>query len=1588
MPEQEDQKLNKPEGGNLDVEKNKIDAGVLRRETIETAAKSALERIKSTASDFFDFLRETKKKLDVKAVAENLGAQTDSLSKSAQQELRTTQSEAERIEDQVAQEQKVAELEVQKVSGGSETTAVLEAVQTAPETVPEVKKTATEVTSEPPLVAEIKTEPEALSSKNENEKPPETEAVLEPEQNEIIDQVRKDAFNKALDEEKPIEEAMEAGEKAGAVKKQEILTRQPEQETASGVDFPAVGESQPPVTVETIPPVASEIQNQAEQIIKDFNEGGVPLVIIRRSRDVLKAYGFTDEEIEKEDAIEILQILKDKVGKEEKEGASPPKATPSVETLLGQEQLEELAEKIIYDYDRGGKNLSVGANLTMVCRGFGFSKEDVSKKRPEELIEALREKLNLLKKERLEAVVKTSVPKKEVEDQEKKKIDTKEEVDKKSKEPEKEEKEKVDAKKKFDFTESFNIKKEELETIAGWQELSEGQKAIVFENLQQLTLARIQADAIDNYNLQQEQQGWLKRMWRGALKKYYVAKEQKLTAEQIAHDGLNSHGEILEKLVDQVKSSGLDAQIKEGGRLEILYCSPNLLKEKGIEFSEEEKEKITQFNNVATKFSKIPYEWSLGRASAKEAKAFKDANNEYEKLREEILELFDSKFDSSMNSLLTVKEIDQKVQMNQFLNTHPEVERKLKEIRSDEVWSRALNSTIFERGGYMLAGAGTRYLTASILGAVAVPAAAAIIGGRLAYKRACENIKEAEEAMRRGKKVGEAKKEDQFVGQRKEFRKAVEEINTQIKEMTGHDARDLKPEMISDLENSSSETGGQLRKLYNEWSKNIEGLKRLDETLALLRAKSAQKDFVDVSILIDKIDRLRGKINSVETGEEKDKLLGSLGARLYYTQLKLEKGQINFGAGKDKLDNQYKLLLSLKQGDGTLTVDGFGNYEELENLENRLGNYLELRASHISTQEKRKLIKQTAIGVGMAAGFASLGYAIISYFRGGHGIVEQAPSKHPPTESPPLKEFPPAEKVTPQEKVPPAEVLFGRKAAGEGIEFSVGKGKDIDYLDQGLRRVVADLYKPEGKIFTATDAAKIENTLANIRELAEGNDVAGLKAADFKDVMSWDGKSFKVLDQAVFESKVNTLLGHSQEVVTPKADAYAYTTKNQSFYEQKFGQQMAVEDFSKDTLVQQAESRVAQVARAAIESIQGAGKTGEYAWAPKGAHITEITNQATKITADKYFALSKDVHLYAMDTDGDGVTDSYVVGDKSEIFHTYNQVAGKTAEDFFDRAAYGHAEIAAGIKSVDKALGPVGKDWATGDKLKIERVLCFTYDGKGNLSESSSRLLHQIVEKFGSETPTLLRDRDLGVYLKDHLSDISKTQAHNLYEQGIKLHQAGWQAIDYKLLNNLLETGRPTDGDVWVTNVKSPLTGKNIQITFDNKNAFTKEAIGQAYNKALYIFRQERFELSGLQTQFETKAGIGVALRTLPDGTIDKVLKLDTGATLLDWKKQFGGGYRDVTVQKLFNELNTRCGGHLGTGGTKGETVAESLAKNILSRPEPPKPPTVTRVGLYEDVSPEQIVKAQKFIEQAEISEQNLKARELINRAKKELGEK
>lgn len=435
--------------------------------------------------------------------------------------------------------------------------------------------------------------------------------------------------------------------------------------------------------------------------------------------------------------------------------------------------------------------------------------------------------------------------------------------------------------------EEFGLNIENLKEIEGFNNLSYGQKLLVLENLKQLTLGRIQEEALEKYKTKTTEAKFLGRVWLAVSKKYQIAKLEKTTASEIVKGGMEAHKRVLQQLVNGIKEIGLEVE-ERNGKLEIQYAVFENL-------SPEEKKIVDNFNKIANEFSRMPYEWGLKTATKEEQARYYELKKQYEEANAQILKLRLKKNNNDLQEAsLYINDIRGKVELNQFFTAHPEVEEQLQKIREKKTWLKALSNVVTERGIYATAGFITRSITTSLIGLAGIPLAAAGMGGWMARKRAKETLIEREKMARRG-------------------------------------VKDISKEA---------------------------------------------RNFVEAENLIKKIDTLIQKIESEENLERKKQLCESLSTRVFYTQDKIEKGLVIFGTEEERLKNQIEIIQKLSKARvyvvNYLGIEGRAPTE----LEKRLEKFLEFREKKISKTQREYIIRETAKGAFLGAGFALAGYAL------------------------------------------------------------------------------------------------------------------------------------------------------------------------------------------------------------------------------------------------------------------------------------------------------------------------------------------------------------------------------------------------------------------------------------------------------------------------------------------------------------------------------------------------------------------------------------------------------------------------------------
>ena len=152
------------------------------------------------------------------------------------------------------------------------------------------------------------------------------------------------------------------------------------------------------------------------------------------------------------------------------------------------------------------------------------------------------------------------------------------------------------------------------------------------------------------------------------------------------------------------------------------------------------------------------------------------------------------------------------------------------------------------------------------------------------------------------------------------------------------------------------------------------------------------------------------------------------------------------------------------------------------------------------------------------------------------------------------------------------------------LRMEIGEKGEFEYLDQGLRRIVMDKMPKEfiedGK-FNALEAAKVENVLANLRELIQGKEVAGFEVDDFKELVEFEDGELNIKNYAGFEEELDELFVHSNKIINQQSEALAYVNNTsqedwQKIIEDKGLENVEVEDFNKDQLVKNAKEVIRQ----------------------------------------------------------------------------------------------------------------------------------------------------------------------------------------------------------------------------------------------------------------------------------------------------------------------------------------------------------------------------------------------------------------------------
>lgn len=135
------------------------------------------------------------------------------------------------------------------------------------------------------------------------------------------------------------------------------------------------------------------------------------------------------------------------------------------------------------------------------------------------------------------------------------------------------------------------------------------------------------------------------------------------------------------------------------------------------------------------------------------------------------------------------------------------------------------------------------------------------------------------------------------------------------------------------------------------------------------------KNIIKATGLIYKIKLLENKIEVEKDEAKRAKLIESLKVRIQYTEDKLTKGLVDYGANEARIGNKYNLFQKLNYANNLEMVSG-GYGEKGNRLLSRLNEYLSYKEKKINKIRSKYLRDKMIDGAVIGAAFAVGGYAI------------------------------------------------------------------------------------------------------------------------------------------------------------------------------------------------------------------------------------------------------------------------------------------------------------------------------------------------------------------------------------------------------------------------------------------------------------------------------------------------------------------------------------------------------------------------------------------------------------------------------------
>lgn len=502
-----------------------------------------------------------------------------------------------------------------------------------------------------------------------------------------------------------------------------------------------------------------------------------------------------------------------------------------------------------------------------------------------------------------------------------------------------------DYKLRFGFTdEDIRI----LETDNEYKNLSLGQRRFVLDSLTSATLEKVDEIAEESFKSNGSKKGFWGKVGDGIWKGTRMNREKTEAFKAFTSGGIEKVEDDLGAIITRVGMMNVPMIENEKHEVEVQYSKQfgNTLNQSAAALHAQRA-----YDQAATALQKIPPEWESDNATRKQRSMAADAraafhNAELKCFSEYKFGTGGKNYEQFMTGLVG---IDQKVELNRFMNAHPENERVLQDLYKSEakknfdrdIGDRARDLVMRDQKlAYGVLGAGVRkaigYFSWSGLGTAV--GGGGIMGAIRGYGKARQKVRDQETAFRRGKTT--IAKEDPF----KLF-----------------PSKDKKAEVIQT------------------------DMLRIDERDASVseddpNAKNPKRYLDKINDIIFKMEAADEKGNPEEAAFYKT----MLDNRIAYTLERARLGKISFGDKENRIANQAAFASVINRAE---RYSGAADPEAQEQFKNRIASLMsgvkrERRVEDDARQrdQNRFVRNYTIRNAAIGAAFGGIGYGVM------HGI--------------------------------------------------------------------------------------------------------------------------------------------------------------------------------------------------------------------------------------------------------------------------------------------------------------------------------------------------------------------------------------------------------------------------------------------------------------------------------------------------------------------------------------------------------------------------------------------------------------------------